>query len=76
MLWEDPRYLKAEIVEIGEHEMVARVDDFLRRRTSLSLTEYGNELDDRITEISALLGITPEPSVSPATDRAVSTCLA
>ncbi len=66
VLWEDPRYLKAEVVEIGEHEMVARVDDFLRRRTSLSLTEYGNELDDRITEISALLGITPEPSVSPA----------
>jgi len=58
ILWDEPRYLKAEIVEIGEHEMVACVEDFLRRRTSLSLTEYGDELDDRITEISELLGIT------------------
>jgi len=57
VLWEDPRYLKAEVVEIGEHEMIAKVDDFLRRRTSLSLTEHANELDDRMSEISTLLGI-------------------
>ena len=59
MLWEDPRYIKAEIVEVGEYEMVARVEDFLRRRTSLSLTEHGDELEDRLAEISELLGITP-----------------
>jgi len=56
-MWEEPRYLRAELVEIGEHEMVARVDDFLRRRTSLSLTEYGEELEDRLPEISELLGL-------------------
>jgi len=31
--------------------------DFLRRRTSLSLTEHGAELDDRLPEISQLLGL-------------------
>jgi len=61
-MWEEPRYLKAELVEIGEHEMIARVDDFLRRRTSLSLTEHGDELNDRIPEISELLGVTPAPA--------------
>lgn len=59
ILWDDPRYIKAEIIEIGEYEMVARVEDFLRRRTSLSLTEHSDELEDRIAEISELLGITP-----------------
>ena len=59
VLWDDPRYLKAEIIEIGEYEMVARVEDFLRRRTSLSLTEHSDELDDRISEISELLGLAP-----------------
>jgi glycerol-3-phosphate dehydrogenase len=63
IMWEDPRYIKAEIVEIGEYEMVARVEDFLRRRTSLSLTEHGEELEDRIAEISELLGIAPAASV-------------
>jgi len=57
IIWEDPRYMKAEIVEIGQHEMVARVEDFLRRRTSLSLTEHGEELNDRLPEISELLGV-------------------
>jgi len=57
VLWDEPRYIKAEIIEIGEHEMVARVDDFLRRRTSLSLTEHGAELEDRIPEFSELLGL-------------------
>ena len=28
-LWDEPRYLKAEAVEIGENEMVVRLDDFL-----------------------------------------------
>ena len=63
ILWDDPRYMKAEIVEIGEHEMVARVEDFLRRRTSLSLTEHGEELEDRIAEISELLGLAPAASI-------------
>lgn len=57
VLWDDPRYIKAELVEIGEHEMVAQIDDFLRRRTSLSLTENRPELDDRISEIADLLGV-------------------
>jgi len=64
VLWEDPRYIKAELVEIGEHEMIATVDDFLRRRTSLSLTEYGSELDDRLPEISELLGVSPLSSAT------------
>jgi glycerol-3-phosphate dehydrogenase len=57
VLWDDPRYIKAELVEIGEHEMVAQIDDFLRRRTSLSLTEHRPELDDRLSEIADLLGV-------------------
>lgn len=57
VLWDEPRYIKAELVEIGEHEMVAQIEDFLRRRTSLSLTEHQPELDDRLSEIAALLGI-------------------
>lgn len=64
VLWEDPRYLKAEVAEIGEHEMIATVEDFLRRRTGLSLTEHANELDDRMAEISDLLGIS-----NPATTK-------
>ena len=60
VLWDEPRYIKAEIIEIGEHEMVARVDDFLCRRTSLSLTEYASELEDRIPELTNLLGLTDQ----------------
>jgi glycerol-3-phosphate dehydrogenase len=59
VVWDDPRYIKAEIIEIGQHELVATVEDFLRRRTSLSLTEHGNELNDRLPEISELLGVSP-----------------
>jgi len=57
VMWEDPRYLKAEVVEIGETEMITTVQDFLRRRTGLALTEHSNELDDRIVEITDLLGL-------------------
>ena len=62
VLWDEPRYIKAEIIEIGEHEMIARVDDFLRRRTSLSLTEYASELEDRIPEFKNLLGLSDHTS--------------
>ena len=62
VLWDEPRYVKAELIEIGEHEMIARVDDFLRRRTSLSLTEHGVELEDRIPEFSELLGLNAHQS--------------
>lgn len=57
--WESPRYLKAEVVEIGETEMVAKVDDFLRRRTGLALTQHNDDLGGRRPDFAELLGLTP-----------------
>lgn len=57
-IWDDPRYLRAEVLEIGEHEMVTTVEDFLRRRTGLALTERGGEISARSDEFSTLLGLT------------------
>ena len=57
-LWESPRYLRAEAVEIGEHEMVTKVEDFLRRRTGLALVETSSDLQAHDAEFAELLGLT------------------
>lgn len=57
VVWAEPRFLKAEVVEIGQHEMVAQLDDFLRRRTGLALTEHKNELGTKHAEFADLLGL-------------------
>jgi len=59
LAWTDPRYMRAEVVEIGANEMVTRVEDFVRRRTGLALTEKHGELDARHDEFAALLGLAP-----------------
>lgn len=56
-IWENPRYLRAEVVEIGASEMVNSVDDFLRRRTGLALTQNADELGALRPELSELLGL-------------------
>jgi len=56
-IFDDPRYLRAEVLEIGEHEMVTTVEDFLRRRTGLALTERDAEISDLTNEIAGLLGL-------------------
>lgn len=56
-VWDDPRYVRAEVLEIGEHEMVTTVEDFLRRRTGLALTERDGEISERNAEFSQLLGL-------------------
>ena len=57
IVWDGPRYLRAEIIQIGETEMVSTVDDFLRRRTSLALTEQRGELDEMRSVFARLLGL-------------------
>ena len=57
IIWDDPRYLRAEVIQIGETEMVSTVDDFLRRRTSLALTEHRGELDEMRSVFARLLGL-------------------
>ncbi|MEM7096039.1 MAG: glycerol-3-phosphate dehydrogenase/oxidase [Actinomycetota bacterium] len=61
-IWDDPRYLRAEVVEIGEREMVATVDDFLRRRTGLALTEMNDELTELRDDLAELLGLVAIPA--------------
>ena len=58
-IWDDPRYIRAEVVEIGDSEMVTKVEDFLRRRTGLALTEHHEDLATRHGEFAALLGLAP-----------------
>lgn len=57
LVWHDPPYRRAELVEIGEREMVAHLDDFLRRRSSLALTAHCGELATKRAEFERLLGI-------------------
>lgn len=57
VVWDDPSYLAAEVVEIGENEMVTTLEDFLRRRTGLALTEHSEELEARAEIFKSLLGL-------------------
>ena len=62
-MWHEPPYRKAELVEIGDQEMVAQLDDFLRRRSSLALTERHDELATKRSDFERLLGIDSVPAV-------------
>ena len=57
LVWHDPPFRRAELVEIGEREMVARLDDFLRRRSGLALTEWSDELAAKREDFEHLLGL-------------------
>ncbi len=56
-VWDDPCYLAAEVVEIGAHEMVTTIEDFLRRRTGLAMTEQADALQARTPKFEELLGL-------------------
>jgi len=58
LLWEDPPFHKGEVSWVGANENVVQVDDFLRRRSSLALTDAGAGLDALHDSFAAALGIT------------------
>ena len=61
LVWTDPPYHRGELVWVGEHEHVVKLDDFLRRRSALSLTIEQDDLTERITNIESALAAYLDP---------------
>ncbi len=49
--------IAADVVEVGANEMIATVDDFVRRRTGLALTQPADEILAHADRLSELLGL-------------------
>lgn len=57
LVWDGPPYHRGELAYIGEHELVVHLDDFLRRRSGLSLTETPDALAESRAEMARILGV-------------------